>query len=286
MAEQTMITVPVTQIKVDKAFNTRKKYERIEELAGQIEAQGQLVPVIVEPTDDKRFPYKLVAGFRRYLAVEHLKRKDILAVVRPSKSEKDSFLGNVLENLSRDDLSAYEVACMLLRMKEEYKMTAKEVQSYLATSKGFSKSNINNLTAAASKLPKRILEAWAAEHPACTIPNINKWTALAASGDTDGALAAFDEAVAAKEDSGGSEGGEGGESEGEAKKAQKRVSRATIESALEAAKAANKEGVKGAAHIVETLRFVLGKVGKIKVDDVVFFDPKAVEADPEEDDVE
>lgn len=281
MSEQLIVQVPLKHVMLDRDFNSRKTYDRIEELAEKIKAQGQITPIVVEPTGNDRMPYRLIAGFRRYLAVQALKGETINAIVRePSKTEKEAFLVNFSENVARDELTAFEVAASLSRMKNDYKMSAKEIQAFLNVSKGFSKSNVNHLTSAIEKLHPKILKAWQAEHPACTMQNIIKWKSLEAAEQ----LEAFEEAAALKSEA---QGGEAGEGEGDEKAAtQTRISRAKIEDALLSARAALKEGVKGAEYVVASLKFVLGFKDSValKAGDVIFYDPRTVEV--EEDDAE
>lgn len=269
MSEQ-LLEIQPSEILVDEKFNSRAKYERIDDLAKRIKAEGQTVPVIVSPTGNSKTPYRLVAGFRRYLAVSSLKGPKLKAIVRDIKTEKEAFLVNLSENIARDDLTPYEVAVSLVRLRDTYKMSATEIGAFLNVSKGFSKSNINHLISAVEKLHTKILQAWKDEHPACTMHNIIKWKSLT----HDEQLEAFSGAAAVKADAG--DDGEdietgGGDSGEEKPKPAARINRAVIEEALAAAKGSD---AKGAEYVIECLRFVLGKSTKLKAGDTVIYDPK------------
>lgn len=269
-----IVDVKLSELEIDGDFNSRTKYEMIPELAERIKAEGQIVPCAVTLTGNPKKPYKLRAGFRRAMAVKHLGDRALKCIVHEEiKSERDAFMVNVSENLARENLTTYETALALTRMRKDYGMTAKEIQSFLSVSKGYGKSNINNLISAIENLHPKILKAWQEEHPACTRHNLDGWKGM----EHDEQLAEFAEAAALKiqGDSGDDEGGETSSSDSDSDKPKARkVSRVLIEEALTAAKGSD---AKGAEYAIEALRFALGKVVKLKIGDTVVFDPGSAE---------
>lgn len=93
--------------------------ESCESLAKTIEKQGLTHPVSVVPLHpDREKKYKLIAGFRRFVAIAHiLGRKEIPCVVREDvKTLEEELLVNALENLERKDMSYWEECLMLKKV--------------------------------------------------------------------------------------------------------------------------------------------------------------------------
>ncbi len=78
--------------------------EHVDALAGSIELQGVLVPVVVRPADDG---FELVAGFHRLAAARKLGLKEIPVVLRDADQEDAD---RAVENIARKALSPYEEA--------------------------------------------------------------------------------------------------------------------------------------------------------------------------------
>jgi len=78
--------------------------EHVKALAGSIELQGMLVPVVVR-TDGERF--ELVAGFHRIAAARSLGLAEVPVVVRDGDSEDAD---RAVENITRKQLNPYEEA--------------------------------------------------------------------------------------------------------------------------------------------------------------------------------
>ena len=66
------VHLKLSQIRVDQAFNARKNYSGIQELAKEIKRDGQINPCIVTQHGCAEGEYFLVAGFRRFAALEIL----------------------------------------------------------------------------------------------------------------------------------------------------------------------------------------------------------------------
>jgi ParB family transcriptional regulator, chromosome partitioning protein len=107
------------------------------ELTASIEASGLLQPVVVRPRNGK---YELIAGERRWRAVQRLGWPKISAVVKDVDDQTLLTLA-LIENLQRDDLSAIDEAAGYQRLGEEFQLP----QSEIARLVGRDRSTIANL---------------------------------------------------------------------------------------------------------------------------------------------
>ena len=107
------------------------------ELAASIEASGLLQPVIVRP---RQGGYELIAGERRWRAVQRLGWERIAAVVRDVDDQTLLTLA-LIENLQRDDLSPIDEAAGYRRLGEEFRLP----QSEIARMVGRNRSTVANL---------------------------------------------------------------------------------------------------------------------------------------------
>jgi ParB family transcriptional regulator, chromosome partitioning protein len=107
------------------------------ELTASIEASGLLQPVIVRPRNGK---YELIAGERRWRAVQSLGWPKIPAVVRDVDDQTLLTLA-LIENLQRNDLTAMDEAAGYHRLGEEFKLPQAEIARLV----GRNRSTIANL---------------------------------------------------------------------------------------------------------------------------------------------
>ena len=96
----------------------------LQELAASIEASGLLQPVVVRARADGK--YELIAGERRWRAVQRLGWKKIPAV---SKDVDDRALLTLalIENLQRDDLSPLDAGLGYQRLMQDFGLPQQEV---------------------------------------------------------------------------------------------------------------------------------------------------------------
>jgi ParB family transcriptional regulator, chromosome partitioning protein len=122
--------------------------ESIAELASSIEQHGLIQPVTVKrvPGEDA---YLLVAGERRYRAVQRLGRETVTAIITDGNADEIA----VIENLQREDLKPLEQAEALARLMEKHGYN----QVQLAKVLGKGRVAINELLQLAS-LPEDIRE--------------------------------------------------------------------------------------------------------------------------------
>lgn len=109
----------------------------LSELTASIEASGLLQPVIVRPRNGK---YELIAGERRWRAVQRLGWVKIPAVVRDVDDQTLLTLA-LVENLQRDDLTAIDEATGYQRLGDEFELPQAEIARLV----GRDRSTIANL---------------------------------------------------------------------------------------------------------------------------------------------
>ncbi len=140
--------LPVTTV-VPNPFQPRTHIDETEllELTASIEASGLLQPVIVRPRNGK---YELIAGERRWRAVQRLGWPKIPAVVKDVDDPTLLTLA-LIENLQRDDLSPIDEASGYQRLGEEFELAQAEIARLV----GRDRSTIANLLRLL-KLPEEI----------------------------------------------------------------------------------------------------------------------------------
>lgn len=100
------------------------------ELARSIEEQGLLQPIVV---NENRERYEIVAGHRRFLAVQSLKGKTIEAKV--VKMDKGAVaLARATENLQRRDLTPLEEGVIYWNLKKGFEMDLDEISRRMGKS--------------------------------------------------------------------------------------------------------------------------------------------------------
>jgi ParB family chromosome partitioning protein len=117
------------------------------ELTASIEASGLLQPVVVRPRNGK---YELIAGERRWRAVQRLGWPKIPAVVKDVDDQTLLTLA-LIENLQRDDLTAIDEAAGYQRLSEEFQLPQAEIARLV----GRDRSTIANLLRLL-KLPEEV----------------------------------------------------------------------------------------------------------------------------------
>ena len=136
-------------------WQPRIKFDKMKltELAESIRAIGQLQPVLVREKfkpDGKLDFYELIAGERRWRAHEMNAMPEILAVVTKATDAEMAIMA-LAENISRDDLSDYEIAQSVLKAEKQFKK-----RSHLAEELGISRGNMYRFFAFA-ELPEFII---------------------------------------------------------------------------------------------------------------------------------
>lgn len=159
MSEQ---MIPIGSID-DPEFNSRLSADpsALKSLAESMPTPDKLInAVTVEQVGDR---YLLVTGSRRLAAARMNGWTEIRADVRPKSDEVTRIVQNFVENNQRYDLSLYEQARAISKMKD-----AGATGPDIAAATGYSKQKISNLIGMYTRLPPAIHEKWRAGHKAAT----------------------------------------------------------------------------------------------------------------------
>lgn len=132
--------VPVEKIRPNH-LQPRRHFEpeALTELATSIQQHGLAQPIVVS-YDLATRSYELIAGERRWRAVQLAGLKEIDIVVRQPRDEKHRMALTLIENLQREDLNPIEIALGYLRLMREFGIN----QTALAEEVGKSKATISN----------------------------------------------------------------------------------------------------------------------------------------------
>lgn len=140
--------LPVTSISANP-FQPRREFDEtaLAELTASIEASGLLQPIVVRPVGSH---YELIAGERRWRAVQRLGWKSVPAVVREVDDQAALTLA-LIENLQRDDLSPIDTAIGYQQLMSEFGISQNEVARLV----GRDRSTVAN-TLRLLKLPQNV----------------------------------------------------------------------------------------------------------------------------------
>jgi ParB family chromosome partitioning protein len=126
--------------------------QEIEELAESIRHNGVLQPILVRPSPTKPGEYEIVAGERRWRAVQRTGLTAIPALVRALNDDK-AFEIAIIENVQREDLNPLEEAHGYLSLMHRFAYT----QDKVASSVGKSRSHVANMLRL-TQLPEGVRE--------------------------------------------------------------------------------------------------------------------------------
>lgn len=119
--------------------------QSLAELAASIKQYGVLCPILVRPTEGGSF--RVVAGERRFRASKLLGRESIPAIVDNSEGTKGETLAKQLvENLQREDIPPLERADAIAKLREELKLSVREIAVQLGVSKSYVQRSLEILS--------------------------------------------------------------------------------------------------------------------------------------------
>lgn len=147
-----VIQLPIDKIEPNR-YQPRAIFndEKIKELAQTIETHGIIQPIVVRKLD--KGLYELIAGERRWRAVESLGWEHISAIIRDLNDTETASVA-LIENLQREELTVIEEAVAYQKLIELHKLT----QEALAQRLGKNQSTIANKLRLL-KLPQQVQEA-------------------------------------------------------------------------------------------------------------------------------
>ncbi|MES2305031.1 MAG: ParB/RepB/Spo0J family partition protein [Gemmatimonadota bacterium] len=132
-------------------FQPRRSFDdtALAELTSSIEASGLLQPIVVRPVGSR---FELIAGERRWRAVQRLGWSKVPAVVR-DLDDRTTLTLALIENLQRDDLTGLDEAIGYQRLMGEFNVAQAEVARLV----GKDRSTVAN-TLRLLKLPAEVQE--------------------------------------------------------------------------------------------------------------------------------
>ncbi|MBM3246373.1 MAG: ParB/RepB/Spo0J family partition protein [Candidatus Omnitrophica bacterium] len=150
LGQDKIIYVQSDQIKANP-FQPRENFDResLEELTQSIKEKGIIQPILVRRKGDY---YELIAGERRFRALNLLNIKEIPVIVK-DVDDRDSLELSLIENIQRQDLNAIEEAHAYQYLIDKFQVTQEKLGEVL----GKSRVSITN-TLRLLKLPQEIQE--------------------------------------------------------------------------------------------------------------------------------
>ena len=130
----------------------RKTFDEssLKELAQSIKKHGVIQPLVLTPYKDK---YRIVAGERRFRAAQIAGSQNVPAVIR-NHEELEEIEIALVENVQRVDLSPLEQAVSIVRLRDQFSLTTKDIAQKL----GKAETTISNIIRLLN-LPKEAIEA-------------------------------------------------------------------------------------------------------------------------------
>ncbi|MDL4840934.1 nucleoid occlusion protein [Aquibacillus rhizosphaerae] len=149
-----VIKLPVNQIEPNR-YQPRSIFnqDKIEELAQTIHTHGMIQPIVVRKIEQAESGYELIAGERRWRAVQVLGWDTVPAIIR-DMTEAETASVALIENLQREELTVIEEAKAYERLLDIHGLT----QEALAQRLGKSQSTIANKMRLL-KLPEKVQNA-------------------------------------------------------------------------------------------------------------------------------
>lgn len=130
----------------------RKMFDQsaLEELSQSIKTYGIIQPLVVTPVGEH---YRIVAGERRFRAAQIAGIKKVPAIIRDHKELEELEIA-LVENVQRVDLSPLEQAVSIVRLRDQFSLSVKEIADKL----GKAETTISNIVRLL-QLPKEAVVA-------------------------------------------------------------------------------------------------------------------------------
>lgn len=158
----TIQSVPVDAIHIDEATDFRTQGTDVSELAESIRSFGLIQPITIAPngTDGT---YVVVAGRRRLRAYVELGENSIPAIVRDDMDDQAQVIGQIIENLQREDVSILDEARAFAQLGD-YGMKQKDV----AAACGVSPAHVSGRLALLKLDPRTLAKVEDGRYPLAT----------------------------------------------------------------------------------------------------------------------
>jgi len=127
-------TIPVDLVRRGR-YQPRNRFthDELQELADSIAEHGVVQPIVVRPTDGGY--YELIAGERRWRAVQLAMLHEIPAVIRLDVDDQSALEISLIENLQRESMSPIEEAEGVNRLVLEFGLRHEEVARKIGKSR-------------------------------------------------------------------------------------------------------------------------------------------------------
>lgn len=165
--------IPVDQIKADASWNSRSGDLDIDGLAKNIDEMGLLEPLVVTKERDG---YKLVAGFRRFAAIQKLGWTTVRATIVEADADKAQLI-NLAENIERKNLRLYDTMRVVYDLSERKGLKSIRI----ARDTGLKESRVDRMVRAWPRLAPSFKERWSRVREASWEPSetqIHNWSSL------------------------------------------------------------------------------------------------------------
>lgn len=131
----------------------RKSFDEsaLKELSNSIKQHGIIQPLVVSTHRDGLF--RIVAGERRYRASQLAGLKKLPVIVRDHKELEEIEIA-LVENIQRVDLSPLETAVSIVKLRDQFSLTPKQIAKKL----GKAETTVSNIVRLL-QLPKQAIEA-------------------------------------------------------------------------------------------------------------------------------
>lgn len=154
LSSDEVVQLPVRKIEANR-YQPRSVFdeEKIKELAQTIHTHGMIQPIVVRKLDEEGEGYELIAGERRWRAVQLLEWENIPTIIRNMNDAETASVA-LIENLQREELTVIEEANAYSKLLDIHSLT----QEALAQRLGKNQSTIANKLRLL-KLPEEVKNA-------------------------------------------------------------------------------------------------------------------------------
>lgn len=137
----TVVFVPIRSIRPGK-YQPRGAMDprALDALAKSIAQSGLMQPIVVRRVTDTAHQFEIIAGERRWRAMDQLGRTEVPVVVQDVSDRQAAEL-SLIENLQREDLNPMDRATALRRLGVEFGLTHQD----LAERVGIDRASVTNL---------------------------------------------------------------------------------------------------------------------------------------------
>ncbi len=117
--------------------------DEIDELSQSIKKSGVLQPILVRKINNGK--YELIAGERRWRASKKIGLNKIPAIIK-EMDDQEVIVVSLIENIQREDLSAYEEAEALEKLIQSTGETKEEISKVISKSRSYVSNSLRLLT--------------------------------------------------------------------------------------------------------------------------------------------